>query len=435
MTRRRYSGSKIDRVRRHLLDEDVQVLNDPYASQEDKTEALANLEAKKRLKPDVSDADVRIGQNGMYNTIEPGFSTIEDDMARRVTSAHGHTTNPAGFERFSQTTIQTDPLVYQRVGNRTNFGYPSETGERARKSAQVLSVSQYLEKTMKKEDFNYSLHVAENLQRQWDMGGTNPRTLFERFERQVPDVSQEQLYVVAHSMKLISEKFDSTAGKWVVTMPWSDPKSAEQILYNQRGMSNVTTETLKQHQRGQYHLNVPQKFYQMTTPQLPPSKPNGSAGNVEYYASRDKQESQTRESLKNPKRGDDYIRWSRVRKEELEQQKWNAVEKHLNKMETLSEQIKNCTVKYRRENLRRELKGVKNSLVATKAIFNEEIAKALVPDPGRAVNAYSSGLTNMYENSRHKESSAESAAYSRHLSLLEEANKVLSMGQPKQLGY
>ena len=53
-------------------------------------------------------------------------------------------------------------------------------------------------------------------------------------------------------MKLHGENYESTAYQWGVTMAYANPMTLEQILYNQKGISNVTQRDLERNQAGNY---------------------------------------------------------------------------------------------------------------------------------------------------------------------------------------
>jgi len=72
----------------------------------------------------------------------------------------------------------------------------------------------WIKQNLNREQILYVDNVVHARNRQVSGQQLQPKVVIERFERTTSDISQEQLYLVAHGMKLLGEKYESTAGQW-----------------------------------------------------------------------------------------------------------------------------------------------------------------------------------------------------------------------------
>lgn len=423
------NSKRLDTVKAIVRNRDHRVLMDPNSSQDEKLEALENIDANRRLKTARSQA-LKYSQNGFYNEL-PGpdqLPSFETDMSTRVSNYNGHQVASSSYQKFTDATIQTDPMVYARTANVSNFGYASELGDRARKLAHVTSVTQYLQQQMDPAGRTFVANVSRALK---DQAGNGQQLVkaFERFEHSNNTHKQEHLYLIASNLNIIKESYDDTAGKWVVVMPWASPQSADQILYNQKGLSNVNYKELEQQQIGNYWVNAEQNAQRRAQQQLPPAQENGAGSGVPYSAKNPK----SQRSLQNPRRGDDYIRAARLKTESID--KLRATQN------SLMEDLKVARQSWIIEKLQKQIKGVKN------AIESERGQLKIMNDKQNEKERYAAstkqladGLNELNRKKTSKdETRAEGVAYQRHLSLLSEAKNLLSqdttfLGIPRSNG-
>ena len=71
----------------------------------------------------------------------------------------------------------------------------------------------WIKQNLNREQILYVDNVVHARNRQVSGQQLQPEVVLERFERRTSDISQEQLYLVAHGMKLLEEKNESTAGQ------------------------------------------------------------------------------------------------------------------------------------------------------------------------------------------------------------------------------
>jgi len=415
------SGNRrLDNVRAITRNDDNRTLMDPNATQEEKLRALENLDANRRLKTARSQTHTYI-RNGFYNRL-PGpdeLPSMEDDMGQKTTTYKGHDVFSPGYQKFTDATVETDPVAYYRTNNVTNFGYPSETGDTAKKYARVRSVSEILKSQMKPKETSYVQNVVKALKEQHSRQNLPMQTLFERFERTNQNYKQNHLYVIAHELKLIEEQFDDTSGQWVVVMPWANPTTADQVLYNQRGLSTVPYKELEKRQQGNYWVNAEQNVKRRAARQVPPAKENGESSQIPYHSESPK----SKRSLANPKRGDDYIRAARLKMENIE-----VLQSHAH---SIVEDLRGETRSWIVEKLNKKLKAVKNAIESEKGQLKIMNDKQRKDDQSKGVPANTAqAVSDMYSTkSSNHQVAQEQAAYNRHLSLLSEATNILSQQQ------
>ena len=401
---------------RRFINEDYKVLSDPNSSQKERRQALKNLEAKrgkKNLNENIRQRPLSAysnAQQGLHATVDPSRPTIEDEMRQQTDSAHGYEVFSPGFQQFSSHEVRVNPNAIRRNGNRSNFGYASEPNSPSYLSLTPnLSPSAVLAQAMKVEDTNVVGQIVSALKRQATAQNLRPHTVFERWERTTPDASQETLYLVAQRMNVISERYDSTAGEWVVTMPWKDPQSPEEILYNQRGLSNSTAEQLEKRQVGNYYINPEATKTRMTAKVLPPAKENQEGTRVPYHSKNPK----SMESLKNAKRADDFIRNARV--------KAAAMEEEAKELKSAYEKTKDRFVKNKISRRAKEVMAEHRSIISQ--IQQVEKEQRSAEQAERAMNVYAEQLSGFFHPDG---KSREQNTYNRHLSLLDEAKRVIS---------
>lgn len=410
------NSKRLDTVKAIIRNRDHRVLLDPNSSQDEKLEALENIDANRRLKTARSQAH-KYSQNGFYNEL-PGpdqLPSFETDMSTRVSNYNGHQVASSSYQKFSDATMQTDPMVYARTGNVSNFGYASEMGDRARKLAHVTSVTQYLQQQMDQAGRNFVSNVSRALKDQSSSGQQLVKA-FERFEQTNNTYKQEHLYLIASNLKLISESYDDTAGKWVVVMPWASPQSVDQVLYNQKGLSGVNYKELEKQQIGNYWVNAEQSGQRRAQQQLPPAQENGAGSGIPYSAESPK----SQRSLQNPRRGDDYIRASRLKMENIDK-----LRKTHN---SLMEDLKVARHSWIIEKLQKQIKGVKNQIESERGqlkIMNDKVKEKERAES--SAKSMAKGMSDFIGQKTTKdETRAEGVAYQRHLSLLDEAKNLLS---------
>lgn len=424
------ADAKINRIR-GLINEDLRTLRDPYASQDDKLEALANREANRRQVPPETRArrDIR---NGMNNLLPADRRSFEDEMNSQPSSAHGYPTAPGSYQQFQSYEVTTTPNAITRNGNITNFGYPSEMGDRAKKLERAIRVQDFLRQNLDRRTTDYVNGVTSALKRQVASGLVTPQKAFERYEITSKGIySEEALALVGLNMGVLTERYDSTAGQWVVTMPFKNPQDKEQIYYNLHGMDGENGAVLEKKQTGNYFLQTQDAQKQNPGSQLPPAKEDSEDVGLKYYRSGNQK---SRRSLQNPKRGDDFIRHSRIK---------NAMEEELRRdnewAERESRKLKPLVEKYSqqlesehswvREKALKGLVEIKNKLTHIKGQKErrqqdrlERMQDAVAP------SAYAESLSRMLDSETREQVVAEQS-HARHLNLLEEAKRILSKPQ------
>ena len=411
---------RLDKVTAITRNNNHRTLMDPNATQEEKLEALENLDADRRLKTARSQAHTYT-RNGFYNRL-PGpdeLPSLEDDMSRETTNYQGHQVFSAGYQKFTDATVETDPVAYYRTHNVTNHGYPSETGDTAKKYARIRSASEILKAQMKPNDASFVQNVVKSLKEQHNKNNLPMQTLFERFERSNNSHKQNHLYLIAHELNVIKEQFDDTSGQWVVVMPWASPTTPDQILYNQRGLSTVPYKELEKKQQGNYWVDAEQTIKRRAARQVPPAKENGEGSQVPYYS----QDPKSKRSLKNPKRGDDYIRAARLKMEHIV----NLESQAQSLVEDISRENRSWIV----EKLTKKLKFVRNAIESQKGQLKmmQKNKRKADAEQGMASNT-AQAVSDMYvKKDASHELAQEQAAYRRHLSLLSEATNILSQQQ------
>jgi len=449
---------KVDRVRR-LMNEDLRTLATSDSSQLDKVHALRNQEARRRQRPYYSEKDKL---NGMNNYIPPNRQTPEQETLTQPSTAHGYPTVQGAYQEFNSYNVTTSPKGIAHTGNTSNFGYSDEAGDRERGIQRFMDVQSYghmvapvsgartvreakipegpvlwLEKNLNANDFRYIGEVVSALVRQAEGQRVNKRVVFERFEQSNDNYSQEQLFMVAHKMHLIKEKYDSTAGQWVVTMPWANPQTPEQLLYNQKGFSQFNYEQLAKKQQGTYSTHNDEVYFTKKAPQMPPATPQNQSGAVEY-------DSQNRgtsaASLRNPKRGDDFIRNARLTTEQLAYKVDLSEDEFAilkNDIRTLQSQINRLQEEYNKGSVSRHklnkaeerMRGIKNFAISANARRKEgEEEKMRVAKRAQAVKKTEMRVEQLHRGGGVQQNNRARAehAYNRHLSLLESANRMLS---------
>ena len=424
------ADTKINKLR-GLINEDLRTIRDPYASQEDKLEALANREANRRQVPPAT-RERRDIRNGMNNLLPADRRPFEDEMNSQPSSAHGYPTAPGSYQQFQSYEVTTTPNAITRNGNITNFGYPSEMGDRAKTMERAIRVQDVLRQNLDRKTTDYVNGVTSALKRQVASGNVTPQKAFERYEITSKGVyTEEALALIGLQMGVLTEKYDSTAGSWVVTMPFKNPQTPEQIYYNLHGMDGQNGAVLEKKQTGSYYLQTQDAQKQKPGSQLPPAKEDSEDRGLKYYRAGDQK---SRRSLQNPKRGDDYIRNSRIQNamaEEVrleENHNRRIVEKLSIEAEKYSRQL-DSEHSWIRESALKGLKRIKSQLTSMqgeKALKDEKRQKKL-QNMG-AVQSYSEGLSRLLDTRTREEVIAEQS-HARHLNLLEEAKRLLSNPQ------
>ncbi len=460
--------NKLDRVRR-LMNEDMRTLASPSSSQSERMDALENQAARRRQRPYRSDSNKLNGMSNFIPMEGPNSRpSIQDETLTQPSNAHGYQTVPGAYQQFSGYNVHTSPKGVAHTGNVSNFGYQDEMGDRERAIQRFQADQTYgnmvapvagprsavneskkpegpvlwLEKNLSQSDLRYIGEVVTALVRQADGQRVSKKVVFERFEQTNSEYAQEHLFMVAHKLGLIQEKYDSTAGQWVVVNPYGNPQTPEQLLYNQRGFSQYNYQQLEDKQRGNYYTHNGELQYQKKkAPQMPPATPQNQNQAVEYSAKNNKSDA----SLKNPKRGDDYIRNSRLTLESVAFQETLTEDEFafLKKgVQQLRAEIARLQEQYNKGGVRRDaltkaekrLKGISNNALSAKA--RRETTLQLTAKQRAAADAVSKTKMRVEQlhhgsaNEQHRYQRAEHA-YNRHLNLLESANKMLS----KPSGY
>lgn len=397
---------------RRLISEDYKTLASGNASEAQKRAALANLEAQRverNNNPRQVPATSRRGEvrkDGTNISMSERPSAYED-MMRQTPSAHGYTTAPGSFQQFTDTTVTALPKTMMRLGNDTQRGY---------REVSVAPSTSVLE-SMSRADRETVLNNISGIQAHAKGFGKKVIQVFERFERQHPYLNQEQIYCIAKGLNIISENYNSTAGEWVVTNPWQNPSSAEQVLYNQKGISNITVSELNKKQIGNYHYGESQD--KEVGKQVPPAKAGGEPSAQPYY-SRDRK---SKKSLQNPKRGDDYIRNANITIAKM-QENLNHLIQQYNAL------VEGDAAPYRIKNKKSEINNAKNAITSAKGIAKMEIEKRQKARYNDPVTQYADMVESFHNRESNNTTLAEENRrqqnYVRHLSLLEETKRVLS---------
>ena len=169
---------------------------------------------------------------------------IVDEMNDQPTEAHGHQVAKGGYQSFSSPEVRIKNKVIsqyaqgmaspQPVANQFHYGM-----------SESVAPSQAI-----KEDFEPGMQsginaVAASILHRARATNTNKYKLYEQFKATDRDMCYEEIYVLGVDLGILNEKYDSVAGQWVVTMPYSNPRTAEEILYNQVGTSGKTAAELQ----------------------------------------------------------------------------------------------------------------------------------------------------------------------------------------------
>lgn len=421
------ADTKINKLR-NLLNEDLRTLTDPASSQEDRLEALANREANRRQVPPETRQrrDIR---NGMNNLLPVDRRPFQDEMNSQPSSAYGYPTAPGSYQQFQSYEVTTTPNAITRNGNITNFGYPSETGDRAKKLERAIRVQDVLRNNLDRKTLDYVTGVTSALKRQVASGLVTPQKAFERYEITSKGIySEEALALVGLNMGVLSEKYDSTAGQWVVTMPFKNPQTPEQIYYNLHGMDGENGMQLEKKQTGRYNLQTQDAQKQKPGSQLPPAKEDGEDYGLKYYRSGDQK---SKRSLQNPKRGDDYIRHSRIKNAMEEQRQADEayvlqesmklkplVDKYSKQLESEHSWIRESALKNLKM-IRNQLQSMKSQKDKRQETREKHLADVTAPE------SYAESLSRLLDTNTREAVIAEQS-HIRHLNLLEEAKRVLS---------
>jgi hypothetical protein len=466
-------NNKVDRIRRK--GRQLSVMADPNSSQSERKQALRELKEDRQRPASAYAVDA---MNGLPNQIDPGRPSIEDDMTRRVTNKYGYPVFSGGYEAYSSAEVRTAPRVLPRR-NVSNYDYQDPIHSPLK--ADMLP-SAAIVQSMTQRNIQYTESVVGSLKRQSDAQGVKIQTVFERFERTDPNVTHEQLYVIAAKLGVITEKYESTAGKWVVINPFGNPTTPEEILYNQGGISRKNDKALTKDQVGTYWRGADKAYDAVYYPQLPPAVPVPGSEQTKYYAGRPGTV-KSQQSLRNPKRGDDYIRDSRVRAAMEEEtmayrrtssipkrkyataistkpQKPATTDKTMSKadaryfrgdqkltdsqrrkrlrseeIDRLHEMAEATPLKWQKEKYLKKAKALKNQQVAEDAAVkgkarreNEDLRKR------QAVQRSADAVT-MMANPNRQDFQKEEIAYQRHIRLLESAKQMLSQGSTGNLLY
>jgi hypothetical protein len=420
--------SKINRIRK-ILNEDARTLRDPFASQDDKLEALANREAARRQVPDYSRAE-RDLSNGMNNLLPADRTSIEQEMMNQPRNAHGFTTSPGSYEQYGSYEVTTRPRAITRNGNITNFGYPSEMGDRAKKLDRAIRVQDILRQNLDDQSLKYVNGVTTALKRQVAAGMANPQTAFQRYRAtNITNYTAEQLALIGLNMGVLNERYDSTAGEYVVVMPFKNPQTPEDIIYNLKGTDGHTGEQVFEKQVGHYWMHDIDAKRQGPGMQVPPAKEDGEDKGLKYYRAGNQK---SERSMKNPKRGDDYIRHSRLKNAVYEQEE----RKHIKVLEEIHKEINHYSKqldsehRWIRESALKNMKRIRNKLTNITA-EREQVKKQQRDQEAKMANSevqsYAEGISRLMDTDSREKIVAEQA-YHRHLNLLDEAKDLLSRG-------
>ena len=389
-----------DKIRR-LCREELKTLANPAASQTAKREALARLDAERRQRPASSKRDRDIG---VHNTL-PEMPSIEQEMTQDCPEKkHGYEVAPGGYAEYSSARVRTSPKVQMGTYNQTNPGYRDA----------AVAPSDAIRLELSKEETNFVDSVSNAIRRLSEGQGIQRITQLERFEQSGTDFSQKQLYVIAKDIGVMHEAYSSTAGEWVVTMPHSKPKSAEDIVYNQVGVSGRTARELEKIQQADYGKNAARIKPQYK--QLPPAQP-AVAPMPEYSPGDGKSQA----ALRDPKRAEDWLRFNKLSKSQMEEtvQYW----------EEEAEKEPNTFLK---DQLKKRAKAGKNIITARGAMDRETNEQGKKKDCGCPVESYAATLSGM--NNRAGElveqygslhEARQQEQYRTHISLLEEAKRLL----------
>ena len=340
-------------------------------------------------------------KQGQHTSVEVD-TTLERDMMSAPDSKYGFQVDKAGYQEFSPARVRTSPKLKMGTYNQSNPGFADP---------QVVP-SEMLYREMNETQRGFVKQVSEALERQAQAQRLPKQKMLERFERSNQNYNQQQLYVIAAHMGVISEKYESTAGKWVVVMPYSRPQDAQEVAYNQKGLSGESAQALQKKQIGTYGNAV--VGYEQSNPQVPPAVPTNNKGVIDYTSTKAKR------SLMDPRRGDDFIRNARLTQEEirLEIKRLGALLEHENRGI--------------REGAQKKLNALSSELVSRQA--RAKMNKAKAEDRARkdsGVAGYASSVSDMYNKDTKKEMEEQAAFnYQRHISLLEEAKAYLSKKQP-----
>ncbi|MDC0315349.1 hypothetical protein OAL32_00290 [Synechococcus sp. AH-551-G15] len=389
------SFSKIDRLRK-LVNEDNRVLTDPTSSEEDKRVALANKEARRRQQ-------MHQNQQDAVTSLSP-CEDMEKEMSQKgPASAHGHPTAPGGFQQFTSRTSRVAPRAFAKTHNNSNPGFSSPE---VRPSAAL-----YQEMTESEQQFVNSVVHALKVQAE-SQRLTKPQML-ERWDAGNSDHTQAQLLVIGARLGALTEAYESTAGHWVVAMPYKTPTSAAEWVWNQQGITGDTADQVQAKQNASYGKKL--LGYEEVYAQVPPARAERGRDTLEYSAT----PTQSNRSLKDPQRGSDFIRHSQLKQEQ--------VEERLKELTKLSE----SKTPWVREKALKEMKKIKNELLSIKGQKALSAEKKQGQTGVSAVQQYAEGVTGLYNTHQSQEQVDEQVRYNyqRHLSLLDEAKRFLSSGE------
>ncbi len=312
MTRRSFNrGSGFDRKINNLRRKgrELSVLSNPTSTQEERKFALQTLkESRERQQPPSAYMADNLYQ--LPNQVDQSRPSVEEDMNRQVNSAHGYPTFAPGYQQFTNAEVTTDPRVLPQW-NISNWDYSGERTERAKRRVRAEAPSVVIRNNLQPNRVQYTESVISGLKKQSDQQRIKIGTIFERFERTNQVATQEELYMIAHRLGIITEKYESTQGSWVVVNPFAEITTPEELIYNQTGISGKTQKELAKDQTGTYWRNADSAYQDVYYPQVAPAKPVPGSEETNYYAGKP-ETIKSRQSLRNPKRGEDFIRNNRV---------------------------------------------------------------------------------------------------------------------------
>ena len=253
MTRRSFNkrssfDKKIDRLR--AKGAELSILSNPNTTQEERKFALQSLkEAREQQQP--SSAYIADTMYQLPNQVDQSRPSVEQDMNRQVNQAYGYDTFAPGYQQFTDTEVTTDPRVLSKW-NISNYDYSGERAARAERQVRAVAPSALIRNNLDPKRVQYTENVVSGLKRQSDLQRVKINTIYERFERTNNVATQEELYLIAERLGVITEKYESTQGSWVVVNPFAEVTTPEQLLYNQTGISRKTQKELTKDQVGTY---------------------------------------------------------------------------------------------------------------------------------------------------------------------------------------
>jgi len=286
------------------------------------------------------------------------------------------------------------------------------------------------------EETSYIHNVIHALNRRKDAQNLSARTVYERWERGYgsAQTTQDQMYLIGLEMKVISEKYynDNTGGKWVVINPYYSPRSIDDVLYNQRGLTGESYRDIHKKQVGSYWRGRDVEQQAVRGQQLPPAQPSTGDEQPQYYSGRD---IKSQQSLKNNRREDTYIRQSRIKSaQEDEPRRRQARAKVEEEVSYLMQCLEEAQEPWKKDRIKKRLHEIRNQLISEEAMVQEGHKQSV--EYGQQLNAVdrsAQALSKMMNPTGYDEEVRANASYNRHLSLLESAKNILGNGQSKFL--